>query len=82
MFRNWTIICQDAIEEFPKCFCPFIIVHPLDGFSTTDVEYIWKRDEVRVEQPTMAQFSITSSKTSRTVAVYITGKVLNSKYSF
>jgi len=53
-----------------------------DGFTTNDVEYIWKRDKVIVEQPTMAQFAITSSKTSRIVQVYITGKILNRKYSF
>ena len=46
------------------------------------MEYIWKRDEVIVEQPTMAQFSIISSKTSRKIEVYITGKILNRKYSF
>lgn len=55
----------------------FCLIHLLDGFSTRDVDYIWMRDEVIVEQPIMAQFAITTSKVSRKVGVYITGKASN-----
>ena len=40
------------------------------------MDYQWKRNKVVVAQPTLAQFSIMSSKVSRRVSKFTTGMVI------
>lgn len=47
----------------------------LDGFTTSEVDYQWKRNKVVVAQPIMAQFAIISSKVLRRVDKYTSGMV-------
>lgn len=61
------------------CNCSLTSSSPLDfvsdGFSKTEVDYKWKKNKVTVAEPTMAQFSITSSKVSRRADMFLTGTV-------
>ncbi|XP_078347220.1 gamma-aminobutyric acid receptor subunit beta-2-like isoform X2 [Oculina patagonica] len=82
--RNTHLVsaCDMDLHNFPIDIQNCSLTFGSYGFSTSDVDYFWKREELTVEQPVMAQFIITTSKVSRKNGVYITGNYTIVEASF